>query len=106
MLEVAMRRVMFAGTVALLFVGLGSALSACSATASEPAIPYGYCEPGYYADSACFGPAPLYGDFAFDGGWGYGWRDRGHPFHAHFGHEFGHGGFGHGGFGHGGGHGR
>jgi hypothetical protein len=116
-----MRYITLSARIALPFLVIAAALAACSATASDAAIPG--ASPGYYADPAYVGEAPLYGDF----GLGFGWdgdggndhrafhRDHGHAF-AHFGghgadHAFGHGGFGHagfghGGFGHGGGHGR
>jgi hypothetical protein len=107
-----MRHMKSASRAALLFLGIGVALSACSATASEGAMPYGYGDvgPGYYSDPAYLGEAPFYGDFEFGGGWGEGWRHdhrEEHAWHAHFGnhdvgHAFGHGGLGHAGFGHGG----
>ena len=114
-----MRHTKVASATLLLLLSVGAALSGCTATASEDAIPYGSAGygPGYYSDSGYLGGAPLYGDFGFEGSFFD--RDRGHDHHEFHheishagpgrfamhdgGHGFGHGGFGHAGFGHGGG---
>lgn len=103
-----MRRIGITSRTLVLLLGVGATLSACSATASEEAIPYGYAGlgPAYYSDPAYLDGAPLYGDFGF-----YGFDHDGHHdhdwHHAHVGfHDggrvFAHGGFDHGGFSHGG----
>jgi hypothetical protein len=104
-----MRHMKHASRTRLLLLSLGAALSACTATVSEDAVPYGYAGygPGYYSDPAYLGGAPLYGEFGFEGGCCGGFHHDHHDFHAHLAahdgsHAFGHGGFGHGGFGHGG----
>jgi hypothetical protein len=64
-----MRHINVAAGAALVFLALGTALSACSATAPEDAIPYGFSGfgPGYYSDSADIGQVPTQGGFGPDG---------------------------------------